>query len=154
MDSIEKLVPVGKKFISAGRTISEGDFTLLANLTWTTDRIHSDREFMKQTPFGERILAGACVLACAVGLANRSGIAQVIDNDKVRRIAALGLEKVSFTAPVKPGDTITVHSEILDIRPTSKDPNRAVVRIHETTFNQSGQEVMTYIRSILLEIIT
>ena len=148
---MKNIIPAGKKFISAGRTISEGDFTLLANLTWTTDRIHSDKTYMQQTPFGERILAGACVLACAVGMANRSGIAQVIDNDKMRRIVALGFEKVSFTVPMKPGDTITVHSEILEIRPTSKDPNRAVVRIQETTFNQSGQEVMTYIRSILLE---
>ncbi len=154
MNNFGKLIPAGKKFISAGRTISESDFTMLTNLTWTTDRIHTDREYMKQTPFGERILAGACVLACAIGLANRSGIAEVIDNDKVRRIAALGLEEVRFTAPVKPGDTITVHSEIMDVHPTSKDPKRAVVRIKETTFNQSGQEVMTYIRSILLEIAT
>ncbi len=151
MTSLENLIPAGKKFISAGRTISEGDFTMLTNLTWTTDRIHSDREYMQQTPFGERILAGACVLACAIGLANRSGIAEVIDNDRVKRIAALGLEAVKFTAPVKPGDTITVHSEIMDVRPTSKDPKRAVIRIKETTFNQTGHEVMTYIRSILLE---
>ena len=79
MAGIDDLVPVGKKFISAGRTISEGNFTLLTNLTWTTDQIHSDREYMKGTQFGERILAGACLLACVVGLANRSGIAQLLD---------------------------------------------------------------------------
>lgn len=154
MNNFEKLIPVGKKYISAGRTISEGDFTLLTNLTWTTDQLHTDREYMKQTPFGERILAGACVLACAIGLANRSGIDQALDNDKVKRVAALGFRKVIFSAPIKPGDTITVHSEILNVRPTSKDPKRAVVRIKETTFNQTGQEVMTHIRSILLEIVT
>lgn len=118
----------------AGRTISEGDFTLLTNLTWTIDQIHSDREYMKHTQFGERILAGSCVLACAHGLANRSGVSQALDNDKLRRVVLLGFARVSFTAPVKPGDTITVRSEILEVHPTHNDPKRAVVTVKDTTF--------------------
>ena len=154
MNGFDKLIPVGKKFVSVGRTIGEGDFMMLVNLTWTTDQVHSDKEFMKKTQFGERILTGAIVLACALGLANRSGVSQVLNTEKVRRVAALGFEKVNFTAPVKPGDTITVHSKILDARPTSKDPKRAVVRVKETTFNQLGQQVMNHIRTVLVEMIT
>ena len=152
MEDFDKLISVGKKFTSPGRTISEGDFTLLTNLTWTIDQIHSDREYMKHTQFGERILVGSCVLACTHGLANRSGISQALDNDKLRRVALLGFDQVRFTAAVKPGDTITVNSEIVKVRPTRNDPKRAVVTVKDTTFNQNGQEVMEAIRSILVQI--
>ena len=67
------LIPVGQVFVSPGRTISEGDFTLLTSLTWNTTIIHTDKEFMKTTEFGERILDGPSLLACAAGLSHRSG---------------------------------------------------------------------------------
>lgn len=153
MDSFEKVIPVGRKFVSFGRTITEGDFSLLTNLTWTTDPIHTDRQYMKRTQFGDRILAGACILPCAIGLANRSGVAQVLDNDRVTRVAALGFDNVVLGAPVKPGDTISVHSEILEVRPSKKNPKRGIARVKETVVNETGQEVMTYIRSMILELI-
>jgi len=151
MATFEQLIPVGKKFISPGRTIGEGDFTLLVNLTWSTGSIHVNREYMKGTQFGERILPGPCVLACMVGLAGAGGLRQATDHEGVRTVALLGFDGVRFTAPVKPGDTLTVHSEITAVRPTSKDPRRAVVLVRDVTLNQHGQEVMSATRSQMVE---
>lgn len=151
MATFQELIPVGKKFVSEGRTIGEGDFTLLVNLTWSTSSIHSDSEYMRKTQFGERILPGPCVLACIIGLANTSGLRQVMYQDGLRTVALLGFDGVRFTGPVKPGDTLTVRSEILGVRPTSNNPKRGVVQVRDAVFNQDGQEVMSATRSTMVE---
>lgn len=152
MAGFTELIPVGKKFVSKGRTITEGDFSLLTSLTWTVGEIHTNREYMKKTQFGEMILAGPCILACAVGLASTSGLRAAMEQDGLRTVALLGFEDVRFRSPLKPGDTMVVHSEILDIRPTSKNPKRGVMRVREVTFNQRGEAVMEATRAAMLEL--
>lgn len=150
MSALLEGLPYGQKFRSQGRTIGEGDLSLLTNLTWTTSELHSNKEHMKNTPFGERILAGPCVVACMVGLAGTSGFRQELRQRKVQLVAMLGLENVRFTAPVLPGDTIWVETEILDARETS-NPQRGVMRIQERGYKQTGEQVCEYIRIAMFE---
>jgi acyl dehydratase len=152
MATLSELVPVGQKFTSPSRTIGEGDFAQLHNLTWITNDIHTDQEFMVQTEFGERLLAGVCTLACMEGLELSGGFRGMLYGEGRRPIAHLGFEGVRFTAPVKPGDTIRVHSEILSVRPTSKNPKRGVVRVGITVFNQREEKVMEATEVQLLEL--
>ena len=56
-------LPIGASVRSNGRTIGEGEFGLLNLLIGATSRLHTDREYMKTTQYGERILGGAAVLA-------------------------------------------------------------------------------------------
>ena len=121
MENMLEGLPTGKKFISRlGRTISEGDFSLLVNLNWTIGSIHADAEYMKLTQFGERILPAVCVLSTTIGLANFTGVRQPLRDRQLRLVALVGFESVRFNAPIHPGDTVTVESEILDANPTSK----------------------------------
>jgi acyl dehydratase len=152
MATFSELVPVGEKFTSPGRTIGEGDFAELHNLTWTTNDIHTDQDYMRQTQFGERLLAGVCTLACMEGLQLAGPFLGVLYGEGRRPVAHLGFEEVRFTAPVKPGDTIRVQSEILGVRPTSKDPKRGVMRVGITVFNQRGEQVMRGTEVQLLEL--
>ncbi len=152
--NFEDFIPVGQTFISPGRTISEGDFTLLTNLTWNTTIIHTDREFMKQTEFGDLILDGPSLLACAAGLSHRSGYHEATGNQHIRTVANLGYDNVRFRAPVKPGDTITIHTTITAVRPSQSHPNRAILSIRDETFNQHGQTVLTDERALMVEYIS
>ena len=153
MAAFEDFIPIGKKFVSPGRTISEGDFSLLVNLTWSTFPFHTDREYMKETQFEERILPGTCTLACTSGLATQiRGLREVFMQDGFRIVAMLGLERIRFTAPVKPGDTLTVHVEITGIRPTRKNPKRGIAETHFTAVNQEEQEVISYTLVDLVEL--
>ncbi len=152
MATFNELVPVGEKFTSPARTIGEGDFAQLHNLTWINNDIHTDREFMRQTEFGERLLAGVCTVACMEGLELAGGFRGVLYGEGRRPIAHLGFEEVRFTAPVKPGDTIRVQSEVLSVRPTSKDPKRGVMRVGIAVFNQRGEQVMKATEVQLLEL--
>jgi acyl dehydratase len=152
MSSFNELIPVGKKFVSQGRTIGEGDFTLLTNLTWTTSDLHSNKEYMKDTQFGERILAGPCVLALIIGLAGRGPFNEVLHQDGLHTIALLGMDELRFKAPVKPGDTLTAHTEVLEVRPSHKNPKRAIVRIRDSAVNQNGELVMEGLRASMVEL--
>ncbi len=96
---------VGAEIVSQGRTITEADLMNFAALTWDTNPMHSDAEFGKTTPFGERIAHGMLGLSYAVGLAWQLGF---MDGTV---IAFTGLEW-KFKAPVKIGDTIRVTAKV------------------------------------------
>ncbi len=87
------------EIVSQARTITEADLANFANLTWDTNPMHTDAEYGKTTPFGERIAHGMLGLSYAVGLAWQLGF---MDRTV---IAFTGLEW-KFKAPVKIGDTI------------------------------------------------
>ena len=61
-------MPVGRRSTSPGRTIGEGEFGLLTSLTWTNDELHSNKEYMRASEFGERLLGGSVLLALVSGL--------------------------------------------------------------------------------------
>ena len=141
--------PVGKKFVSQARTIGEGDFTLLHNLTWNTERFQADAEHMKSTQFGERILAGPCVLAVATGLMVSNGdYREMLFHPPFQELGFLGMDEWRMKAPVKVGDTLAVTAEIIEVRPTSK-PDRAVLRIRFEVFNQRQEIVMHFLAAFL-----
>ena len=100
-------LPIGQKFKSRfGRTISEGDFALLTSMTWLHTPLFCDAEYMKSTPYGERILPGPCVLAVLIGLGHQSGFHQSLVEAGFRGLGLIGFESVRFLSPVKPGDTL------------------------------------------------
>ncbi len=149
----EKLkgLPLGKKCRSRfSRTLSEGDFTMLVNLNWTIGNVHVDQEYMKSTPFGERILPAVCVLSTTIGLANFTGVRDPILERGMKLVAIVGFESVSFSNPIFPGDTFHVESQLLDYRPTSK-PNRILARIKDETYKQTGEKVLEDVRLEIYE---
>jgi acyl dehydratase len=96
---------VGNEVVSPGRTIAEADLVNFAALTWDTNPMHTDAEFAKTTPFGERIAHGMLGLSYAVGLAWQRGFMEGTV------IAFTGLE-CKFKNPVKIGDTIHLVAKV------------------------------------------
>jgi acyl dehydratase len=135
---------------SRGRTITEGDFSAMTNLTWTTSEIHTDKVVMAESEMGERLLAGACVLAFALGLSTPS-IKPELELRGVRLVALLGYDDVRFRGPLRPGDTIYVESVLASLQRTSKPP-RAVVHCRDTVVDSEGRTVCTYVRSALCDV--
>lgn len=90
---------VGTEFVTMGRTITETDIVNFAGISGDFNAIHTDAEFSKATPFGERIAHGLLGLSVATGLIMQLG---VMDGTV---IAFTGLEW-KFKNPVKIGDTI------------------------------------------------
>jgi acyl dehydratase len=94
----------GQLFITAARTITEADIVSFAGLSGDYTTLHTDAEYSKTTPFGERVAHGLLILAIASGLAARLGILEGTV------IAFREVENWKFIKPVKIGDT--VHAEM------------------------------------------
>lgn len=135
---------------SAGRTITEADFTAMTNLTWTTSDIHTNKVLMAGSPTGERLLAGGCVIAFALGLATPAVRPELRDR-KISLIALVGYDDVRFRSPLRPGDTIYVEAVLESITRTSR-PERGVVNFRDTLLDSEGRVIATYVRSALADI--
>jgi acyl dehydratase len=109
----------GDTFTSAGRTLTEADVVGFAGISGDFNPIHTDVEFAKETPYGQRVVYGLLGISILTGLLDRTGLFSG------SAIAMLGINTVHFRL------TIT------DVRRTSK-PDRGVVGRFFELINQDG----------------
>jgi acyl dehydratase len=64
-------------------------------------------------------------------------------------IIGLGGE-LTWPKPTRPGDTLRVESEIIEILPSRSRPNQAVVKVRSTTTNQNGEPVHVFTAKVLV----
>ena len=100
----------GQKVSSAGRTITEHDIATFAGLSGDFNQIHTDAEFARNTPFGQRIAHGLLGLSIASGLAVQTGILGA------NVIAFRAVDEWKFVKPIFIGDTIHIDMEIVEAK--------------------------------------
>lgn len=125
-----------------GRTISEADNTWFSLLTNNPHDIHSNADYASRTEFGRPLVVSTLTLAIVTGLS----VPDVSQN----AVANLGWDAVRLTAPVFAGDTIYAESEVLETRPSKSRPGQGLVRVRTRGFNQRGETVITYERTVLV----
>lgn len=130
---------VGDKALSPGRTITETDIVLFAAFTGDWLPVHTDAEYAKQTPFGERIAHGMLVLTVGGALLLQLGQFALLPRST---IALAEVERVRFVAPAKIGDTIHTESEI--VRMTELDQTRGLLTIRGAIKNQRDELLVTF----------
>ena len=130
---------VGEKALSPGRTLTETDLVLFAAVTGDWLPIHTDAEYAKQTPFGERIAHGLLVLTVGSALLLRSGEFALLPK---ATLALHEVEKVRFVAPAKIGDTIHAEGEV--VRMIGLDQTRGVIAIRGEIKNQRNELLATF----------
>jgi acyl dehydratase len=65
-------------------------------------------------------------------------------------ILGVGFEELSWSRPVRPGDELHSKSEILEVRPSKSRPDRGLLRVRTTTFNQNDEPVMSFTGNLLV----
>jgi acyl dehydratase len=65
-------------------------------------------------------------------------------------LANLGWDEVRLPLPVFEGDTIYSQSEVLAKRESQSRPNVGIVTVKTTGYNQEGQVVITFKRTIMV----
>ena len=55
----------------------------------------------------------------------------------------LGVDELRWPNAVRPGDTLKVETEILELRPSRSKPNYGIIRLRNVTTNQRGEIVQT-----------
>lgn len=124
-----------------GKTITEGEMTLLTLLVMNTAQGHFNEHRQEHRHFGTRINFGGLTLSLVIGLATQDTAAQ--------SIAEIGLNAVRLQEPVVPGDTIYAASEVLE-RSEADRPDAGLVRFRHWGFNQYDTIVCTVERTVLL----
>lgn len=134
---------IGQTYTSVGRTITEHDVMTFAGLSADYNQIHTDAEFAKRTPYGQRIAHGLLGLAIASGLAMRTGILEGTV------LAFREIETWKFTKPVYIGDTLKVELEVLDTKPLPR-LGGGMITIQVDVLNQRNESVMKGKWSVLV----
>jgi acyl dehydratase len=133
----------GQKIITAGRTVTEADIVAFAGLSGDYNQIHTDAEYSKTSPFGQRVAHGLLGLAIASGLAVQTG---------VMRGTVMAFREVNewkFVQPIFIGDTIHVELEVLETKALRRIGGGAVVIALEVK-NQRDQTVMKGTWTVLI----
>jgi acyl dehydratase len=125
---------VGQKFETAALSITREMVLGFAELTGDDNPLHTDLEFMRQSPAGDVIAHGLLIEAVAVGLIARLGIMG-------GTTMALAEASCRFLKPVLPGDTIRVVMTIDGMRETSK-PDRGLLIRKVEVINQRDEVVV------------
>jgi acyl dehydratase len=56
---------------------------------------------------------------------------------------------IAWPKPTRPGDTLHVESEVIEIVPSRSKPNQAIVKVRSATLNQNGEEVQVFTAKLL-----
>ena len=126
---------IGQRFISSSRTVTESDIVSFAGVSGDYNQIHTDAEFAKDTPFGQRIAHGLLVTSIASGLIAQSGLIEG---------TVLAFREISnwkFAKTVFIGDTVHVETEVKEKKALRRLGGGSVV-ITLAVKNQSDEVVM------------
>ncbi len=127
---------IGQRFESAGATIDAAAITQFA-AAWDPQPFHLDAEAAAGTLFGGLAASGWHTAALAMRLLVTSGL------PLAGGIIGSGGELL-WERPVRPGDTLRVVCEILEISPSRSRPDRGMVRVRCLTLNQNDETVQSF----------
>ena len=131
---------IGETFITPRRTIAESDLSRFAGLSGDFFYAHMDEIAAKESPiFGGRVAHGYFVLSAAAGL--------FVDPAPGPVLANYGLERLRFTKPVYPGDTIQARltcKQKTAKEPVEGQPAQGVVEWDVEVKNQAEEPVAVY----------
>jgi acyl dehydratase len=117
-------------------TVTEAEIVEFAT-RYDPQPFHIDPVAAKESPFGGLIASGWHTTALFMGLFVR-GI--LLDSAS---LGSPGVEAIRWTAPVRPGDTLTGRVTVTDSRPSATNPRRGTIVTASEVFNQNGELVLT-----------
>jgi acyl dehydratase len=130
-------LPLGRKFRTIGRTITEADLVNFIGVTGITEVLFSNTEFLKnESDIKERVVPGSLVYSFAEGLLVHSTMQHT-------GFAFLNME-LDVKGPTIVGDTIHVECEVIESRRSASRPGRGLVRTFNKVRKQDGSIVITY----------
>jgi acyl dehydratase len=133
---------VGQRFSSGSHTIDAAQIKAFA-AQFDPQPFHLDGEAAKATLFGALAASGWHTAAITMKLLVESGL------PLMGGIIGSGGE-VSWPRPTRPGDTLTVVSEIEEITPSRSRPDRGMIRVRSETQNQHGETVQILIARLVV----
>ncbi len=98
---------------------------------------HVDEEAARRSIYGGLIASGWHTVSLSMRL--------VVDGFLLgaASLGSPGVDQLGWLKPVRPGDSLRVRVEILEVAPSRSKPDRGSIRAKWETLNQDGEVVMT-----------
>jgi acyl dehydratase len=134
---------VGQRFESGTHTVTLAEIKDFAR-QFDPQPYHLDEQAAAASPFGALVASGwhtACVtmrLLVEGGMPIAGGI------------LGAGIDELRWLRPVRPGETLRVESEVLEITPSASRPGGGRMRVAARTFNQDGVQVLGWIGTLVV----
>jgi acyl dehydratase len=105
---------------------------------------HVDEEAARNSPFKALAASGWHTAAMTMRM--------MVDGElkPAGGILGVGFDALSWPRPVRPGDDLHATSEVLEVRPSKSRPDRGMIRVRTTTFNQNDEPVMIFTGNLLV----
>ena len=128
---------VGDRFVTDTHTLTRDEIIAFAHL-YDPQPFHTDEEAAKSSFFQGLAASGWHTSGITIRLLVQGGL-PLADG-----IIGAGVE-IAWPQPTRPGDTLRVISEILEIKPSKSRPDRAIVSVKSETLNQRDEaaQIMT-----------
>jgi acyl dehydratase len=133
---------VGQRFVSGTHRLDEVQIKAFAK-QFDPQPFHLDAEAAKKAFFGELVASGWHTAAITMRLLVESGLP--ISGG----IVGAGAE-ISWPAPCRPGATLHVESEVVDVKPSRSRPDRGVVTVRSETRNERGEVVQVLVSRLVV----
>ena len=105
---------------------------------------HLDDDAARASIFRGMTASGWFTAALTMRLTVQSGVMKEIG------IIGVGIDELRWPRPVRPGDTLRVTLEVVDVKPSERGSPRGILSVRLTTRNQDGEVVLTEIARLIV----
>lgn len=126
------------------KTVTESDNMLFSVMTLNPQPLHIDFDFAAKSEWGRPLVNSLFTLGLMIGIS-------VHDTTIGTTIANLGMSETVFPHPVFHGDTIRVETEVLSVRDSKSRPDRGIVTLQHSAFNQDDVLVAKCTRQAMMK---
>ena len=133
---------VGDKH-TVGEYLLEKDEMIAWALKWDPEPFHIDEDLAKKTVYGGLTASGSHVNAIMIWLVHRLP-------NKGNAIGLIASEGVQYPNPARLGDKLSLTNEALSKRESKTKPDRGIIRLKNTVFNQRCETVLEAVNLVMM----
>ena len=139
---LDDLAP-GQTFRSGRLTVDEVQIKSFA-AAFDPQPFHLDEGAARGSLFGELIASGWHTAALTMRLLVGS------EFKPAGGLIGAGVDELRWPRPVRPGDELHLVSEILEVRASRSRPDRGLIKVRTTTFNQNDEAVQIFVGNLVV----
>lgn len=107
--------------------------------------IHVDEDVARTSMFGGLIVSGLQSISAIQALSMRGGFL-----NEASIICGAGFDDLRFLRPVRPGDTLSVAAEVIELKPPRRDKGYGIARLQYWAKNQQNVLVINFVNNLVV----
>jgi acyl dehydratase len=111
---------------------------------WDPQPFHTDKEAAAESFFGGLVASSVHLFAASVWLGYQM-------ESRAAAVTALGFSELSWHAPARPGQRLSMRAETLSTRVSKSRPDCGIIETKSQIFNHDGELVFSFIGAALIQ---